>query len=59
MTLSFSADDPVPYFPRYLTPLAAAAVVEAEAAGLDVGPVRYTLTPQAEATLEAEPEAGQ
>jgi hypothetical protein len=44
---------PVPYFPRYYTPLAAKAVAEAEAADLGPGPVPYTVTPLAEAELEA------
>jgi hypothetical protein len=44
---------PVAYFPRYLTPAAAAAVAEAEAADVGAGPVPFTLTPQAVAELEA------
>ena len=36
---------PVAYFPRYLTPPAAAAVAEAEAEDLGAGPVPYALTP--------------
>jgi hypothetical protein len=44
---------PAAYFPRYFTPLAAAAVAEAEAAELGAGPVPFTLTPQAVAELEA------
>ena len=35
---------PVAYFPRYLTPAAAAAVAEAEAEDLGAGPVPYALT---------------
>jgi hypothetical protein len=37
-----SAAGPIPYFPRYYTPLAAAAVAEAEAAD---SPVPYTPDP--------------
>jgi hypothetical protein len=44
---------PVPYFPRYFTPAAAKAVAEAETADLGSGPVPYTVTPLAEAELEA------
>jgi hypothetical protein len=43
---------PVAYFPRYLTPPAAAAVAEAEAADLGPGSVPYTLTPLADAVIE-------
>ena len=50
---------PVAYFPRYLTPAAAAAVAEADAADLGAGPVPYTLTPPALAAIEdKEMEAG-
>jgi hypothetical protein len=50
---------PVAYFPRYLTPAAAAAVAEAEAEDLGAGPVPYALTRPAEAAIEdKEIEAG-
>jgi hypothetical protein len=50
---------PGAYFPRYLTPPAAAAVAEAEAAALSAGPVPFTLTPAGDAAIEdTEMEAG-
>ena len=50
---------PVRYFPRYLTPPAAAAVAEAEAEDLGAGPVPYILTPPAVVAIEdKEMEAG-
>ena len=50
---------PAAYFPRYLTPAAAAAVAEAEAADLAAAPVPYALTPAAVAAIEdKEMEAG-
>lgn len=42
------ADTPIPLFPRYLTPAAAVAVAETEAAAS----IPYALTPQGEAVAD-------